>query len=200
MSFPEMHTFTRNTNNRVGVLLHIQQLDHLLYIIQLLLMRRLRRLPQQRTEIQRLSDRRRRQMQVLLLHVARLPLERRVALAPIHQHPARDDAHRGARGEHIEQRRLACARHAHQRGERAGLDPAVDVVEDAAGFAFDLDVVADVLPVENGGLFLDHGRRVVVGGDPHDGGRVGAGFLVGGLLVLVCGWDMASAEKEHLAL
>jgi hypothetical protein len=46
----------------------------------------------------------------------------------------------------------------HQSRAGTGLHPSVHVVENAPGFILDLDVVANVLPVEDSGLSLDVGN------------------------------------------
>ncbi|TFA97843.1 hypothetical protein CCMA1212_010383 [Trichoderma ghanense] len=184
----DIQPLAQHADDGVRILLHVQQLDDLVDIRQLLGPRRARGLAQQSAELERLADRRRLEMEVLLLHVSRLALERVVPDLAVHQHLARDDAHGDAVGQAVEQRRFTGARHAHEGGEGAWLDPAVDVVEDATRFALDLDVVADVAPVEDAGRGLDHGVAVL------------RGFGVALLGRRRGGQELGAAEDEDLAL
>ena len=155
----DVEALAGHADHGVGVVLHLEQLDDLLDVVQFRAAADVGGLAQQRGELQALAHGRGLQVQVLLLHVARLALEARVARAAVDQHGARDDADGGARGQHVEQRRLARAGLAHQRRHDARPHPAVDAVQQPPLAALDLDVEAHVLPVEHGLLLLNRGHR-----------------------------------------
>ena len=102
-------------------------------------------------------------MEVLLLHVSGLALERVISDLAVHQHLARDESHGDSVGQTVEQRRLTRARHTHEGREGARLNPAVNMVEDTTRFALDFDVVADIRPVEDAGRSLDLGVAALIG-------------------------------------
>ena len=85
-------------------------------------------------------------MHVHLLREAGGPLEGRRERPPVDQEVARHDAEVGALGERVEQRGLAGAGSAHQRGQLAGFHVALDGLEELALAFFVGDGVVDVLP------------------------------------------------------
>src|SRR5690242_9339336 len=100
-------------------------------------------------------------MKILLLSIARLALERVVARLAINQHLARNNTHGGTSCQAVQECSFARSTHTHQGSKSTRLDPSVYVVENTSRLAFDLDVVAHVLPLENSGLALDDGDVVV---------------------------------------
>lgn len=89
-------------------------------------------------------------MQILLLGVAGFPLKAIITHLPIDQHFASYNTHaRTTICQTIQQGSLAGPGNTHQGRESTGLDPAIDVVQDAPRSAIDLDVVAHVAPMED---------------------------------------------------
>lgn len=137
-------------------------------------------------------------MEILLLDIAGLALERRVTLVAVDEHITRHNTHRNTGRENVEESGLSGTRSAHECSESTRLDPSVDVVQQAAGFALDLDVVANILPVENRRLPLNLG---------HSGVDVIAivlldVFSLALLVFLDLGslGDVLATEQKHLAL
>lgn len=50
----------------------------------------------------------------------------------------------------------------HQGGQSPRLDPVVDMIQNSPGLSLDLDVVANILPVEDGLLLLDLRRATTL--------------------------------------
>lgn len=189
-----------DADDGVGVLGHLEQLDDLVDVRQLLLAGHVRGLAEQGAEVERLADGRRLEVEVLLLDVARLALEGLVALEAVDQHLTRDDAHGHARREDVEERGLAGAGDAHEGREGAGLDPTVDVVEQSSLPALDLDVVTHVLPLEDGRLFLDDagdGLELAVIFPRRDSRTRMAAFGVRRGQLLEYGRLVSTSEHEH---
>ncbi|KAI6753414.1 hypothetical protein HG531_005583 [Fusarium graminearum] len=90
----DVETFTRNTNDSVGIFFHIEQLDDLLDIIELLLLGDVSGLAEEGTEVEGFSDGGSLEMQILLLDVTGLALEGHVSRFTVNQHLACDDTHR----------------------------------------------------------------------------------------------------------
>lgn len=97
------HTLAGNTNNGVRVPSHLEQLDDLLDVVILVLQGHRRGLSQRRAKPEGLPDRGRLEVDVLLLHVARFPLERVAPGVPVDRDFARDNAHRDTVGEDVEE-------------------------------------------------------------------------------------------------
>ncbi|KAI6773176.1 hypothetical protein HG531_000025 [Fusarium graminearum] len=157
-----IETLTEDTDDCICVLLHVQQLDNFINVGDLLFTRRGSGLTKKSAESQSLANGAGFQVKILLLHVACSALERGVADLAVDKHFTSDDTHRDTISETVEKSSLSSTRHTHQGCECSGLDPAVNVVENASWFTLDLDVVAHVVPVENTGGTLDVGDFVVV--------------------------------------
>ena len=192
-----VETFTEDTDNSISVLLHAQHFDHLIDVCNLLSTRDVSWLPEQSGESQSLTDSADLEVEVLLLHVTGLALKGIIAQAAVDEHLAGDHAHSHTIGQDIEKSGLTSARDTHQRGQRTRLDPAVNLVENTPRLALDLDVVAHVLPVEDGSL-LDEGRNLVVL-SLHRMLLVVRGFWIIVPLLLHPGRDLAAGKDEHFS-
>ena len=100
-----------------------------------------------------------------------LALERVIARLAVDQHLTSNNTHSGTCSQAVEKRRFTGTRDTHERSQSTGLDPSVNVVKNAAGLLLDCDVVADVLPLEDGSLAFDDGNVVgiVLGSDVTSG-------------------------------
>jgi hypothetical protein len=97
----------------------------------------------------------------------------------------------------------------HKSGESTWLDPSINVVQDTPGLLFDLDIVDDILPTEDGSLTLDDtciGLSCSVVAALSDifslDSSVGSFAILGIALVLVLELlgDPASLEDQDLSL
>lgn len=206
LSLFDVETLARNADDGIGVLLHLQQPDDLVHIRQLLLARGVGRLAEEGTEVESFADGGGLQMEVLLLHIARLALERGIAGVAVDKHITGNHAHARPVGQTVEQGGLAGARHAHESGECSRLDPTVDVVQNLSYLALDLDLVAHISPVEgacsplNIGLLIRHVAALLLAGGNDGSGNLDTPRL-GIVLVLLEGSRLVStAEDQHLAL
>ena len=88
----DVQTFTWNTNDCIGVLFHIEKLDHIVHIVEFLLAGEVRWLTKQSTKVQCLANSRCGQMQILLLRIACLALKGLIAGIAIDKHITGNDA------------------------------------------------------------------------------------------------------------
>ena len=93
-------------------------------------------------------------MEILLLNIASLSLERHVAGLAVDKHVSGYNTHGCSIGQTVQECSLSSARHAHECRQGARLDPAIDVIEDPSVLLLNLDVVADIAPLEHRGLLL----------------------------------------------
>ena len=200
----DVEAFAEHTDDGVGVVLHVQELDDFVDVGELLGLGGRGRLAEQGAELEGFADGAGLEVEILLLDVAGLALEGLIADLAVNEHLARDDTHGDTVSKAVEQSGLAGARHTHQGSEGAGLDPAVDIIQDPPSLALDLDIVADVVPVEDasGGLndTLTGAVVAAVRGLLDDGRGARQGSL-GVVLALAGGrGDEAAAEDEDLTL
>lgn len=145
-------------------------------------------------------------MKILLLDITGFSLERDISLSTIDEHFTSDDTHSNSGSQDIEQGGFPSTRDTHEGGQSTRLDPTVDVIQNSSFFLFDLDVIDDVLPTENGSLSLDYTVvdfaffvfRNITGLD----GTVGVFAALGVRLVLVLesSWNLALLEDEDFTL
>lgn len=190
-----------HTNNSIGVFLHIQKSNDLVHVCQLLGLGGASGLAQQGRELESFSHSAGLEVQVLLLNVTGFALEGLVANLAVDEHLARDHTHGDTISETVEKCGLAGSGDSHERCERARLDPTVNVVQNSAGFALDLNVVAKLAPVEgasgtlNGSLGVGTAAFFVVNhGARSSSVGLGIGGALGGRRL------MAAAEHEDFAL
>ncbi|CAK5272255.1 unnamed protein product [Mycena citricolor] len=163
-----VQTLARDTDQGSGIGLHFQQLDDLIHVRQLLSLGDRFVLTEHGAEFERLPDSGSSQVQILLLDIACLALERLIPFPAIDKHLARHDSYRNTSSENIQERRFPCKRSqndaqttnantrrtgttdSHQRSQRPGLDPTIDVIQQPpVGAILQLDVIADVFPQED---------------------------------------------------
>lgn len=150
-----VETFARDTDDGVSVFLHFQKLDNLINISELLFAGDVRGLTKESAKVQGLANGGSLKMKILLLNVAGLALERSVSGKAINKHFSRDNTHGGSVSQAVEKSGLASAGDAHESRESTGLHPSVHIVQDLASLLLDLDLVADVVPMENTSRALD---------------------------------------------
>lgn len=186
-------------NSRVLEVGELEQIQDHVDKRNLLLVRRVGRLAEERTEDERLSDGGGSFVDVHLADVSGRALERRSERATVDVDVPRDDSLVLAEGEHVEQRRLSSPGRSHERGERSGLCVPLDLVEQLAGSSGHGDRVVEVLPREHGRRLLDRilGRLLVVA-------VVGRSLLADGLAgdasVLLVGRVSSVGDRRVLAL
>ena len=158
-------TLAWNTNNGISVVIHVQQAYDLIDIVEFLLLGKMSWLTQKGAEFKRFSHSSRMQVNVLLLNIAGFALKGRVALLTINEHVASDDANCRAFGKDIQKCSFPSTRHTlknklasggskrlttyHQGSKSPWFHPAINVVKNAFSSSFNLDIVADIFPVEN---------------------------------------------------
>src|SRR5688572_6019066 len=74
--------------------------------------------------------------------------------------------------------RYTCCVTYHESGKSAGLDPTIDIVQNAARFVLDLDVVAYILPVEYRSLLI-HTSQPIRAGIFNPSHLLGSAILIG---------------------
>ena len=159
-----VETFARYTDDSIGVLIHIKELNDFADVFNFLLTRNVGGLTEEGGEGESFTDGRSGQVQILLLSVTGLALERLVTGDAVNQHLTTDDTHGSTSSQDVKQSSLTSTRHTHEGSQSTRLDPTVNVVQNAAGFTLDLNVVANVFPLEDGSLALDDGDVVVAVG------------------------------------
>lgn len=120
-------------------------------------------------------------MKVLLLHVTSFTLERLVARTSVNQHFTADNTHGHTSCKDIQKRGFTGTRDTlfkllalesnlfkdknsrsyHQSSASTRFHPSIYIVQNAPRFVLDLDVIADILPVEDGSLSLNIGNVLV---------------------------------------
>ena len=98
------HTFTRNTNNGIGIGFHSKEFDHFLDIIELLLAADMGRLTKDGTKVQGLTHCCCVEVKILLLDVTSLALERLIPGATINQHITSHNSRGHTGSKHIQKR------------------------------------------------------------------------------------------------
>ena len=157
----DVQAFTRDTNDGVGVLLHVEELNNLIDVSELLGAGNMGGLAEESTEVQGLTDGGGFEMEILLLNVTGLALEGGVAGLAINQHLTGDDTNVDTVSETVEKRGLTGTGNTHKSSQSTRLDPAVNVVENLADFALDGNMVGDVVPVEDASLSLQETSLLV---------------------------------------
>mmetsp|Transcript_16591 Transcript_16591/g.52924 ORF Transcript_16591/g.52924 Transcript_16591/m.52924 type:complete len:654 (+) Transcript_16591:766-2727(+) len=122
-------TFAAHADHALSVALQAQSLDHLLHAPHLLLVGHGGRQPGHGRELNGLADSGERLVAVDLLHVTRHPVEAGVPRASIEVQSALHATHILAAGQHVQQRRLAGSRGAHEGDEHALAREAVHVLQ-----------------------------------------------------------------------
>ncbi|GJD00062.1 X-linked retinitis pigmentosa GTPase regulator isoform X1 [Colletotrichum higginsianum] len=142
----DVEALARDADDGPGEGAHLEGVDDVLDVPQLLVTRCRGRLAEDGAELQGLADCCGLQVEVLLLDVAYLVLERRgVCWGAVDEGLAADDADGDAGCENVEERRLAGAGYALRK-----LKSSVDIIQEPAFSAsLDFDIVADVFPVED---------------------------------------------------
>ncbi|KAF1738372.1 hypothetical protein CRV24_000297 [Beauveria bassiana] len=176
-----------------GVLdgLHLEQVDNLVDVGNLVLARRVPALAEERGELERLADRGGLFVQVHLLDEAGAALKVGGQGGAVDEHAAFHDADGLALGERVEERGLAGAGRTHEGHHDAGLGVTLHVVEQLLGTIGAGDGVVDIFPSENLFAALKLLQNLVGGGDLALECVTALGFLltrlfVGGLGAL-CG-------------
>ena len=90
-----------------------------------------------------------------------LALERVVTRLAVNQHLSSNDTHSSTCGQAVKKSRFTSTRDTHERSQSTGLDPSINMIENTARLLLDSDVIADVLPLEDGGLTFDNGNVVL---------------------------------------
>ncbi|KAH3676731.1 hypothetical protein OGATHE_001221 [Ogataea polymorpha] len=145
----DVKTLACLANHSISIALHLQNTDNFLNIIVFLLFGHRSVLTEICTEPQRLAHCGRLDMEILLLCVPGESLERLVSFLAVDEDGAGHHTNGDSVGQHIQQRGLSGTGGAHQRGQRARLDPAVHVVQNSLWLLADLDVETHVSPVED---------------------------------------------------
>lgn len=99
-------------------------------------------------------------MQILLLSIAGLTLKGLITRLTIDEHFSTDNPHRGARSKDIQERGLSSTRNTHKRRQDSRFDPSVNMVKNPAILLSNLDIEADILPLEDCGLAFNHGKAI----------------------------------------
>src|SRR5689334_8659864 len=93
LSLLNVESFTGNADDGIGIFLHVQQLDNLLDVRELLLLGDVGGLTENGAEVESLSDGGRLQVEILLLNVTGLALEGHVSGMTIDQHFTGNNTH-----------------------------------------------------------------------------------------------------------
>ena len=102
-------------------------------------------------------------MKILLLNVTGRALECGVERLAVNEHIACNDTHGGSLSQNIQKRSLSSSRDTHKGGQGTWFDPSINVVKDPATFFFDLNIVANILPLKNGSLLFNNSNFVRIG-------------------------------------
>jgi hypothetical protein len=100
----DVETFSRNTDDGIGIFRHFQKLDDFLNVLDLLLPRDVSRLAKDCRKGKSFADRRGGQMEILLLSVTGLALERVIARFSVNEHLSGDDTHSSTGGQAVQKR------------------------------------------------------------------------------------------------
>lgn len=129
-----------------------------------------------------------------------LALERVVTRLAVDQHLTGNDTHSSTRSQAIQKSRFTSTRDTHERSQGTRLDPSINVVEDTTRLLLDGDIVADVLPLEDGGLAFDDGDVVGTIVLNRDVACRSSGFQILFGLALGRGEFVATLEDKDLTL
>ncbi|KAH3664072.1 hypothetical protein OGAPHI_004786 [Ogataea philodendri] len=175
-----VQSFTSNTNNGVSILLHLQDVDNVLNVLVLLGFWNVLTLSQVCRESQSLSNSGSSEVQILLLNITGVSLERTVSQSTVNKHRSGNNTHGHTVSKHIQQCSLTSTRGTHKGSQSTRLDPTVNVIQNSSGFRLDFHLVANVSPVENvltgdqlsntvrrRGVLLQTGRLLAVGAHLH---------------------------------
>lgn len=97
-------TSTWYTNDSVGVRIHLQKLQNLFHILELLLLANMIRLSKESAETKGFSNSTSLEVKILLLDIASLSLERDVSLLPVNEHLTSNCTHGNTRRQDVEKR------------------------------------------------------------------------------------------------
>ena len=201
LSLFDVQTFAGNTDDSIGILFHVEQLDDLVDVGELLFARDMSGLAEESAKVERFADGSGLEVEILLLDVTGLALERGITGVAVDKHGTGNDTHGNSIGQAVEQSRLTRTGNTHQRRQGTRLNPTVNMIQNPAILLLDLDIVAHVLPVEDRGLLLQMTGKSgigIAGGDRTDLGHHSLRIIR--LLLLQRGGLVATAENENLAL
>lgn len=100
----EQPTSTRYTNDSIGVRIHLQKLQDLFHILKLLLLADVIRLPKENAETKGFSNGAGLEVEILLLDITSLSLERDVSLLTVNEHLTSNYTHSNTGGQDVKQR------------------------------------------------------------------------------------------------